>query len=139
MLAFESALARHLAQEPTVAPLAAGGIVPAVATQNRDAAPTYPMVIYTKISGAAEFSHDGPTGPQQARYQFDVYAKDPVQARTLADALRAVLNGYKGDMVGAAGTVEVGGVFLEDEDASYVDEFEVHWVRQDYMVLFAEP
>lgn len=138
MLAFESALARHLASTHAVASLAVGGIGPVVVTQDVDAAPVYPNIRYTKISGTEEYSHSGPTGLQQARYQFDVYALHPVAARQLADALRLALGGFVGTMEGAEGIVEIGAIFFEDEDASYVDELEVHWVRMDFMIWFSE-
>jgi hypothetical protein len=143
MLGFESALFRYLRNHAAVGPLLPGGIQPVDIRQVREGQKVvYPCAVYTKISGQEDVTHSGATGHQAARYQIDVYARDAIEARRIADALRGVLNGYKGDLLwndrGVDHTVEVGGIWLEDEDASYVDEFQVHWVRQDYTTLFAE-
>ncbi len=149
MLRFEKALAKQIMSPAAgVAALLRGGCQAVVLTQNRDSAPVYPAVVYTKISGESDMAHDGPTGLQGARYQLDIYAADPAVARRIADLIRGegdavavglALDGFSGTMaLGADGPVRVDSMFLEDEDAQWVDEHDVHWIRQDYTVWFTE-
>lgn len=53
----------------------------------------FPQIVYHQISGPRQYSHDGDTGLQHPRYQFDCWAKDPDTAEAVAAALIEVLSG----------------------------------------------
>lgn len=141
MRKFEGALHAWVMAHPSLGAILApaGGFQAVVVTQEK---PRFPVGVYTKISGAPDYTHDGPSGIQSARYQIDWYSPNPAQARqlgdTLAGALALALAGGPVTMQGPAGTVRVDAAFLEDEDGQWVDEHRVHWVRQDFVFTFTE-
>lgn len=53
----------------------------------------FPQIVYHQISGARQYSHDGDSGLRSPRYQFDIWAKDPDTAESVAEALIEVLSG----------------------------------------------
>ena len=96
--------------------------------------PTFPALVYTQISGPRDRNLSGPSGRVVARFQIDCWAKTYLQAQSLADAVRARLDGYQGTM----GATVVGSVALENETDDLEEEPEEYRKIQDYMIAFCE-
>ena len=132
-MTIEAAITKHLTENAGVASVAAGRVYPKHLPQN----PTYPAIVYHRISGPREHSHDGSSGLAHPRFQFDLYAASHVACKDLAEKLRLALDAFKGTM-GGAGGVDVNGVFLEDDDDGYDDDFKVFWWRMDFILWHNE-
>ncbi len=96
--------------------------------------PVYPAIVYHRISTVREHSHDGSSSLAAARFQFDIYARSYVAARDAAEALRSILDGFRGVVAG----VDINGAFNEDEDDGYDDDIQIYWFRQDYRIFHNE-
>ncbi|MGC4030254.1 MAG: hypothetical protein QM754_00700 [Tepidisphaeraceae bacterium] len=53
-------------------------------------------LVFTQIGGERSYNDDGSDGVTPARYQLDYFAPTLTAARTLADKVRGVLDGFKG-------------------------------------------
>ena len=105
----------------------------------------YPLVIpqdaslpawaYQRISGPRVLAHDGPTGLAQARVQFTCTAGSYDEAKSLANAIRGALDGFKG-MLG--GGVFVGYAHVENEIDGYQSASSLVTVRLDVNFLYKE-
>lgn len=62
--------------------------------------PTLPAIVWQKISGTHEHSHDGPSHLAHPRIQFACWAKTLLEAIQVADALQRALDGFSGSMQG---------------------------------------
>ena len=60
--------------------------------------PTLPALVYRVISNVGEISHDGGVELRNPRVQLDAWANRQAEAESLADAVTAALNGYRGVM-----------------------------------------
>ena len=96
--------------------------------------PTYPLILYTKITGMRDHHLQGPSGHAHPRFQIEAWAKTYTEAKTLADAIREALDGYSGT---AAGT-KIGSCLIESERDDYQNEIDVHRVIQDYFTWHEE-
>ena len=93
---------------------------------------TRPFIRYTRISTSRNQSLTGPVGVTEASVQVDCMADTYADAKSLADAVRVVLHGYRG----AWGTLRAQLVHLQAEnDFSEQDGDKItHWVSQRYQV-----
>ena len=91
-----------------------------------------PAIVLTLVSGGESLTLDGPDGLAEARVQVDCYGATFAQARAVAEAVRARLNGYSG------GAIQLIALALERAatDAAAVDrptrrllDFKVIWSR----------
>ena len=96
--------------------------------------PTYPLILYTKITGMRDHHLQGPNGRAHPRFQIEAWSKTYTEAKTLADAIREALDGYSGT---AAGT-KIGSCLIESEQDIYESEIEVYRVIQDYFIWHEE-
>lgn len=79
--------------ELTTDPRTTGLIGDRVLPKKLDEDGEFPQVVYHRISAPRQYSQAGDTGLVTARYQFDVWARDPDAADAAADALIDVLSG----------------------------------------------
>lgn len=94
-----------------------------------------PAVAYQRISSPREYSHyPGASGLARARMQFTCEGDSYRQAKRVAEAIRAALSGYKG----VAGDVTIGAAFLENENDSYSEGYQMPVVRVDYVIWYQE-
>jgi hypothetical protein len=100
--------------------------------------PVLPAVTYSEISAIRGHTMQGPDGLAFARMQIDSWAKSFKQARILADAVRARLDGFRGDFTDSPPTTFAQGIFFETERSMYESEPELFRVSSDYTVVFAE-
>ena len=54
---------------------------------------TLPYIVWQRISASRDFTHSGPDGLAEPRFQFTCLAATPKAAKTLADQVRIALNG----------------------------------------------
>ena len=96
--------------------------------------PTYPLILYTKITGMRDHHLQGPNGRAHPRMQIESWAKTYTEAKTLADAIREALDGYSG----TASSTKIGSCLIESERDDYQNEIDVHRVIQDYFTWHEE-
>lgn len=133
----EKAMVDAVGGDATVSGLVGARIYPLVAPQGS----TRPYLVYQRISTPRVRSHDGPSGLAMPRFQWTGVtdglqgAVKYSQLRTLADALRAVLDGYHGDM----GTDALHtSVRLDNETEEYLEEVDCYLFRHDYILTHEE-
>ncbi len=96
-------------------------------------------IVYQRISGQGDYTMAGPSGYARARYQIDAWAPTADAAVTLANAVQAAIDGYKGAWGSGANAVEVQGVFLADQrDLPYDDQVQMYGVSRDYFIHHGE-
>jgi len=76
----------------------------------------------------------GPSGFAHPRFQVDAWATTYTGAKTLADAIRGALDGYRGT---ASGT-RIGSCLIDSERDIYESEIKIYRVSQDYIVWHVE-
>lgn len=96
--------------------------------------PPIPFVLMTRVGTDHVHSLTGSSGLANARIQVDCYAKTQKEARAVATAVRAVLDGFRGD----ENDVNVQGVILLDTMDGYEESPELRRVTQDYHVWYNE-
>ena len=96
--------------------------------------PTYPLILYTKITGMRDHHLQGPNGRAHPRFQIEAWSKTYTEAKTLADAIREALDGYSG----TASSTKIGSCLIESERDIYESEIEVYRVIQDYFIWHEE-
>lgn len=92
-----------------------------------------PYIIVIKIDAPREHSHDGSSQLAHPRFQLSIFASTYSQAKNIAAAVQAALQGYSGTM-GGAGGVAVGNVLYEDENDLYEEETRLFHVACDYII-----
>lgn len=88
----------------------------------RPQASSLPGAVFNLITYLPGLDHDGPSTLAQARVQFDVYAATYGEAQLAAQALRAALHGFKGEVETEVGTVTVRGAWQDAERRILDDE-----------------
>jgi len=129
-MTLEEGLYDHLTNDAGVSALVGTRIYPLVVPQDV----ALPAIAYQRISGPRDHAHDGPSGLGRARMQFTFVGTSYSQAKSVAEAVRASLDGFKGTM----GTVTVGAVLLDNEHDSWATAFDKPVVRHDYMIWYQE-
>lgn len=93
-----------------------------------------PAAAYQVITTPRDYLQDGQSTFTGPRVQITVSADSYDEARTVAEAFRSLLSGYRG----TSGGVVFHGIFLENEYDGYSFETEIKTVRQDYRINFRE-
>lgn len=93
-----------------------------------------PYIVFSKVSGPREYSHDGASNLARPRFQFSCFATTYYEAKQIAEAIRSAIEAFSGTM-GGAGGVEVGSCFC-------VNETDIHdvlfHVAVDYLIWHKE-
>lgn len=126
-MTLEQALTNHLKTDTDVAAALATRIYPITLPQSVD----LPAASYQLISTVPAYGHDG-AGPEGVRMQIDVYGLTHLSARTITDAVRDALEGFRGIMGGVYG-VPIGGVFIAGQTDFYEDAARVYRISTDFM------
>ncbi len=92
--------------------------------------PTYPLILYTRISGVRDHHFQGPSGIVRTRMQIEAWAETYSGAKTLAAAIRGALDGYTGTGIGSC--------LLDNERDIYEPELNVYRVVYDFQILDEE-
>ena len=96
--------------------------------------PTYPLILYTRISGVRDHHLQGPSGIVRTRLQVEAWAETYSGAKTLSEAIRGALDGLTGTKSG----VVVGSCLLDNERDIYEPELGVYRIVHDYLILDEE-
>ena len=91
---------------------------------------TLPAIMYFQVSNPFEHSHDGASKLQHPRFQMDCWASTYLEAKTLANELLELIDGYAG-MMGAA---TVHAAFAEDQRDNWDPDTGRHWVSVDVVI-----
>lgn len=137
MAGFKDDLFAYLTAQSGFASLIADAVSPATyrlfpvqAGEN----PILPCVVYRTISAIRGFTLDGPDGTVSERVQFDLIGRTNEEARTLAEALRAALNGHSGTM----GGVQCHYAHLDSEQDFFDAEARFARVSMDFIITHTE-
>lgn len=134
MAAMEEAIRSRLLGGAAVASLVGTRMYPLVVPQAVD----LPAIAYYRVSSFPIMAHDGAVGLTQARLQLTLVGRGYTEAKELADAVRARLNGFRGVSEG----VTLDAVTLTDEadedmpDSGSQPLGEGRVVFQDYFVMY---
>lgn len=128
-MSLETELRTRLAADGTVSGLVSTRIYPIKLPQN----PTYPALVYRRISGPRLRHMTGTSGRGEARIQIDSWATSYVGAQALAAAVRSSLHGF----IGSLTTLDVA-IGLANEIDDYDEDAEKYRVIQDYTVQHTE-
>ena len=93
-----------------------------------------PACAYQTITTARDYSHDGQTSLAEPRIQITISALSRASAEAVAEALRTLLSGYRGEIDGTT----IGSIFLENEYDGYNLDSGIITVRQDYRITWKE-
>ena len=124
----EEALVTWLRGLPALAALVGTRIYPAKAPQGTTAA----YIVYDMLGGEDVTAHDGFTGLRTGRISFSCGAGSYALAKSVAEAVRMALAGFRGSLSGLTVSIPQG---FEDEDLwddtlglhVVVVDFEMHW------------
>ena len=105
-------------------------IYPSTLPQN----PIYPLILYIRISGYRDYTLMGPSGMAHPRFQIEAWAETYAAAKSLANAIRVCLNGYRG----TSGTVRIGSFLIQSERDFFESEVQCHQIIMDFIVLHDE-
>lgn len=103
----KSGLVAYVLADPTVSGLISNRLYAKRASQNNPA----PYIVWSTVSADETAAHDGPTGLEEFRIQFSIYAETISDSESVRDALKDRINGFSGSM----GLVTVGSCFFKNE------------------------
>lgn len=75
----------------------------------------YPYITYFRLANDHQRHLGGGSGLTSARYQVDVWARKEYDADRISEAIREAFDCYKGDMGSSVETINVLGMFLEND------------------------
>lgn len=128
-MTIEEGIRAYLTSSPL--PLAVGM---RVYSQRAPAKPTTPYIVFSRIAVSPLMTHYGAPDTIRRTIQFSVFAATQSEALGIADALRKMLDGYKGLM----GSVAVRAVFWRNEQYFYEDFTNLHHVPLDFEFQYVE-
>jgi hypothetical protein len=133
-MSFESNLITYLAGQSGITALIGIGTspetircYPLVLPQD----PSYPALVY-QLTANTERSLAGPTGRINVQLVIDALAASHSGARSLADAVRGVLDGLSGTF----GSLTVDGAHHISEADAYEDSVDIFRVSQQYFISY---
>jgi hypothetical protein len=101
-----------------------------------------PSVVYTRVSGEGDYHTRGPSGLMRPRVQIDCWAQRVDVATSLANLVKARLDGFQGAWSYGSDSpqaeIDVHGVFLEAEREQYDDAMKLYGVSRDYFIWHQE-
>ena len=83
--------------------------------------PTYPYMVYFRVSGGQQNGLDGYLDLENPRIQFDIYSTSYSQAKTVVENVQTTMNG----------STAFASVLLSDNDL-YEDEVDKYRISMDY-------
>ena len=125
----ETALFQQITADSTVASLIATRLFPLVWPD----APVFPLATYQRISTVTDSLLSGPLSMCTVRMQYDAWAETYLQAKQIADALNAVLEGFQGTL--PDGT-SVDNIVLDSSFDLYDSPSLRFRVSSDYLVTY---
>lgn len=106
--AFATELVAYLLADAALAALIGNRLWATRAAQHSET----PYVVWQTIYGTEEYAHDGATGLEERRVQFNIFADTVSETESVRDAIKDRIAGF----VGALGaTVRVGHCFFDND------------------------
>lgn len=130
----ENALGYSFLNGAYTQPLVDLRVWPVKAAQN----PTYPAIVYNRITSPRDHSMEGSSGFVTSLFQIDCLAKSYKAAMQLAEAVRLELDGFRGQMGQAPDVTDIDAIFLDDERDSYNDELDCYCRQLDFTIEYQE-
>lgn len=123
------AVVPFLTAQPSISGIVADRIQPIPAPEDLA---QYPLITYQSPSDISQVGNDGPLGIATIRIVFDCLALRYLDARNLARALKAILDGFVGELPDGTQVEVTESVNLVDgfDDGSRVYKTTVHWLAQ---------
>lgn len=90
-----------------------------------------PVITYSRISTTRESCMGTDAANVAARFQFDCWADDPTETRTIGNAVRTVLQRYGS----STGTVTIETIFIEDQQEIPEDDEDETIFRESIDVI----
>jgi len=132
-MSLETSLVTAISADPLLSGRIGSRIYPLVVPQDA----TLPAIAYQVITGSGILAHDGPTSLNNKRVQFACVGATYAAAADLADALAALLRGFKGQLGSAGVQVEFAedvnqhDGFVDEQPAGYVRYLDVMFLHKD--------
>ena len=128
-MTIEEALKTYLLSKTEITNIIVDRLYPLILPQD----PEYPALTYFEVSNPV--SHD--VDIAYPRFQFSNWAEKYSDAKALKDAVKEVLQRYKGVMGGGSGVKVTQIVFLNSFDM-YDPETGVYHIPADYKIIYRE-
>jgi hypothetical protein len=93
-----------------------------------------PAVCYQTITTQRKYHLRGPSHSPSPRMQITIKAATADNAVTVANLIRVLMEGYSGTV----SSVEIAGIFLENEYDGFNLDTRSYTVRQDYRIQYKE-
>lgn len=132
----EEALYDYITSDNTVSGIIGTRLYPAVLPEGVD----LPAMAYQRISRDGMIAHDGPTGLATVRIQLTMQAQSYLTLRSLADAVRVLFDGIRGEIGGEDG-VMVHESYVDNDFGSFAELSDAagrFTNRMDIMLLHEE-
>lgn len=129
----DEALRAHMLSKTAITSIISSRVYEAIAPQGA----TFPHITFNQVSGERVRSMEGASGLNRAVFHVHVWAKKPLEAKTLSDKIRLTMDGFKGLMGGGSGVV-VGACFVEDDIDLYDDQALCHHVVRKIVLWHEE-
>ena len=129
MILIEEVVYKYLESELTQV---SGRIYPQVALQGTD----YPCVVYNRVSGSDNYSHDGRSCLATPRIGFRVLSKCYKEAKDVMKKLRALMDDFPGIRWS---DTDIQAAYNGSELDSYDDESEVRVIISDCRIFYKDP
>ena len=94
-----------------------------------------PSATYQTISSVTDYTNDGSTGCVKARVQFDCFASDYADAKTLSNTIRLVLEGYAGTLPNGPPVLAI---WTDNMTDSYSQDTRLYRVSADYRIVYVQ-
>lgn len=93
-----------------------------------------PYIVFFKVSGAREHSHDGASHLAHPRFQFSVFADTYLEAKEITQAIQSVLQAYTGESEG----IQIQSCLYINEVDMYESQTGLFHVASDYEIYHSE-
>lgn len=128
------ALPYHLIQNSGLSALISSRVYPIRLPQGT----TLPAICYQDISAAFTQAHGEKSALPRPRFQFTIYSETVEVANSVGAALKACIDGYKGNMGTGAYITKVEACLLKNELSNDDPETGVYLRYQDYVIQYKE-
>lgn len=100
--------------------------------------PTLPAICFQDITLAVTQAHGEKSCLPRPRFQFTIYADKVIDANSVAQALKAALDGYRGSMGTGSYQTSVEACLLKNEYTNDDPEVGIYLRYQDYIIQYKE-
>lgn len=131
MTTIEEAIYAHLIADTDITDLVSTRIYPYQLPQN----PTYPAITYHRASTRLDHLQGSATNLPFPRFQFNCYGQNYGDTKTVANALKGVIDGFSGTF---GGSIAVGAILSLNELDGFDNIAEVPVSTVDFLIIYQE-